>query len=308
MGRGALLVLLSLAVPSQPASAQDPDTIPAEPTDTVLADTSAADTTAPDVAERSPYEPPRWAVSLTAGFIGFGELQTQAVLARRTDDQGEVTTTVLQRGLEADGGLQVAVSALLGLTPAWAVRAGAGWGRGRLTAEVSGGDDELAGAVAELPVPGQGEFRVLSGELAVRFRTVSGRRLQPYLEVGMAALRWDMDGEPIVGGEGLAGRTRWAGLAAAGGIIPVWPGISGRVQLSGAFFRSPLAPAAPGPLGAAEGLVVIFPEPATGAFADPAIELTRTLRLDVGVSMELGRAGEAPPGSAADAPPSAGRR
>lgn len=303
MGRGAVLVLLGLAGLSGGAAAQEPEDTTRVPE--AAADTAAADTAATPPA---PYEPPRWAFSLTTGFTGFGDLQTQGITALVTDPEGETSTTLLRRDIDAEGGVQVGASAVLSLTPAWAVRAGVAWGRGRLTTGLSGADEELGDAIAALSIPGRGSFRLVTAEAAVRFRTVSYRRAQPFLELGAAALRWDLDGAAIPGGEELSeGQTRWAGLAAVGAIVPVWPRISGRIQLSGHVFRSPLGPVPAGPLASNDSLTLTFDDPEVGAFADPQVELTRILRLDVGLSLEVGRIRPAaPPRSEADAPPRGG--
>lgn len=317
----ALAALTGLGAPlpgtgARPAAAQDPQQ-PA-PRDTAAVDTAGA--ALPDTLRSDPlaglaadtttpfeYVSPRWSFSLTTGFIRYGEFQSQDVLATWTEPGGDPVSRVMRRSIDADGGIQVSGSALLGLSRAWAVRAGATFGTGSLDVSVADEDDELQEEVASLTSGGAGDFSVLGAEAALRFRMASGRRLQPYVELGVAALRWSLDGRTPPGAETL-GRTRVAGLGALGAVIPVWDRVVGRVQLSGQYFRTPVVPST-GQLAENDTLSVEFAQPADVNYADPRVELGRMLRLDVGVSVQLGRVTRpGRPGSAGAATSGAARR
>ncbi|HSH45521.1 MAG TPA: hypothetical protein VK966_06680 [Longimicrobiales bacterium] len=331
MRRGPVLVprvLIALAVVAaafrggDPLAAQDPvpgDTLPADtlPADTVRSDAiptpgdpmgrdplAASDTTSPG----SPYEPPQWALSLGTGFTSHGDLQAQDIVATWMAEDGTTDVRTMRRGVGADGGLQLSGSVLLGLTPAWAVRAGGAWSTGSLDVSVSGEDEDRVEEVQALTEHGAGEFSILSGEAALRFRMASSRRLQPYAELGVAVLRWALDGDAGPGTDDLDGLTRVGGVAAFGAILPVWGRLAAQAQLSAQYFRTPVRPVAPGPLAENDTLSVVFGEAAGAAYADPRIELARLLRLDVGLSLETGRVGPARPGSGSAAPSSAAPR
>lgn len=336
MRRGPVLVprvLIALAVVGaasfggDPLAAQDPvpgDTLPGDtlPADTLPADTVRSDAipTPGDPMGRDPlagsdttpagpsYEPPRWALSVGTGFASYGDLQAQDVVATWTAEDSITDVRTMRREVKAAGGLQVSGSVLVGLTPAWAIRAGGAWSSGSLDVSVSGEDEDRVGEVRTLTGQGAGEFNLLSGEAALRFRMASSRRLQPYAELGVAVLRWALDGDAGPGTEDLDGTTRVGGVAALGAILPVWGRLAARAQLSARYFRTPVRPVAPGPLAENDTLSVVFGEAAGAAYADPRIELARLLRLDVGLSLETGRVGPARPGSGSAAPSSAGPR
>lgn len=286
MRAGALAAALGLlAALAGPGAAQDPDSLPAPapvPQDSVR--------TAP--AAPGAYTPPRVAVSVMVGTLGFGELQRQGVTAEVLDAGGAVLgTDTLTRILGAGDGLQVGASALLGLSGPWALRGAISWGRGTLEAGYAG-DEPVRGDAAGVEVPTSADFTVLSAEGALRYRLLSRRRLQPYMELGVAAVRVEAEDAAHPGAGDLDGETSLGALAAVGAIVPLVGPVSGRIQASGHFFRTPAAPAPAGGLaGAADTLRLTFQDPAVGPFADRAVELTRTLRLELGLSVGIGSAG-----------------
>lgn len=276
-GTFSLLLVLAAGAPVG-AAAQEPE------------DRAAADTTPATRPAPPPYVPPRIAFAVTIGTLGFGDLHVQPVRVERlgkdgTDlgDEGS-----LRRTLSAEDGLQLAASAVLGLSPAWAVRVGVAVGTARLAAGYSG-EEQLREDVTAMPDPVSPDLTILAIEGALRFRMLSGRPFHPYVELGLAAVRAEAEDATFPGAASLDGSASLAGLASVGAVVPVWDVFSGRVQLTGHFFHT--APvAAPQGVLVTEGtrLRVTFEQPSAGSFADPMPELTRTLRLDVGVAIDLG--------------------
>lgn len=256
-----------------------------------IPDTAAADTIAPATRAAAPaYVPPRVAFSVSLGTLGFGDLHIQPVRVQRLGKDGTVLDDEgsLRRTMSAGEGLQVVASALLGLSPAWAVRVGASLGRATL-AEAYSGEEQLREDVAALPDPVSPDLSSLAIEGALRFRMRSGRPFHPYAELGLAAVRIEPEDPTFPGAASLDGSVSLAGLAAVGAVVPVWDVFAGRLQLTGQFFRTAPAPAPTGER-VTEGtrLRVTFEPPAVGSFADPMPELTRTLRFDVGILIDLG--------------------
>lgn len=267
-----LLVIPALVAPAaQPAAAQTEDTTTAAP------------------APRPPYVPPRIAVSVTGGRLSFSDLQNQRVRAQRLDEGGTPTDEAsLERSLEAEDGLQVGASVLVGLTPVWALRVGAALGTASLAAGYSG-DDPWEGDVRALPVGPSADVSVLSAEGALRFRMRSSRPFHPYAELGLGALRLTADDPAFPGAAGLTGETSLSVLAAVGAIVPIRGALAGRLQATGHFFGTPASPAEAGaPVATGDTLRVTFLGAAAGTFADPARELLRAFRLEVGLSVEVG--------------------
>ena len=264
--------------------------------------TAQAGDSAVAAAPRPAYEPPRVAFSVGVGTLGVTELQTQAVTVERLDDAGAPTESAsLDRTLAAERGVSVGASALLGLTPAWAIRAGLSWGTASL-GQGFAGDDRWEEAAEGLTPGASTDLTMLAAESAFRFRMRSGRRMQPHLEIGMGAVRMEA-GDPSYPGAGaLTGETRVGLLAGFGAIFPLWRRIAGRAQATGLFFANPTGLADAGSaVAAGDTLRVRFDAPEAGAFADPARELMRALRLEVGLSLEVGRV--ARPSVAPAAPP-----
>lgn len=282
-----LLVLPALASGAQPVGAQTEDTTTVGP------------------PPKPSYDPPRIAVSLAGGRLSFSDLQNQRVRAERLNEAGTPTgESFLERSLAAEDGLQVGGSVLLGLSRAWAVRVGATVGKASLAAGYSG-DDPWEEDVKGLPVAPSTDVSVLSAEGALRFRMRSSRPFQPYAEMGLGALRLTAEDPSFPGAAGLTGETSLSVLAAVGAIIPIRGPLAGRLQATGHFFGTPASPAEAGaPVAAGDTLRVTFLDAAAGTFADPVRELLRALRLDVGLSVEVGamRRSDAPA-----APPSGSR-
>lgn len=271
--RAAPVLLVLAALPAAPptAGAQTPDSTP-----------SAR-------APRPAYVPPRLAVSVTAGWLRFGELQNQGVRAERLDEDGiPAGEASLERILAAEDGLQVGASVLMGLSRAWAVRLGATVGTASL-AGIYSGDDPWEGDVEGLPVAPSTDVSVLSAEGALRFRMRSSRRIQPYAELGLGAFRITAADPAFPGAAALTGETSLSVVAGAGAIVPIRGRVAGRLQATGHFFGTPAPPAEGGSsVAAGDTLRVTFLSAAAGPFADPARELLRALRLDLGLSVELG--------------------
>ena len=288
MGPRRLLTVFLLATGAAlPAAAQAPD--------------SSEATTRPSRA----YVPPRVALSVTAGSPGLGEIQSQEVVAERLFGGAVTETASLRRTLSVEDGFHAGVSALFGLSPAWGVRVGLAAGRANLAAEYSG-EEEWEDAVRGLDPGGAGELSTLSAEAALRFRMVSRRRLQPYAEVGITTLRIDAEDPGFPGAAGLAGQTSVGGLAAVGAVFPLLGRVAGRVQATAQLFGNPATPALEGAAAApVDTLRVTFATLEAGPYADPYRELLAALRLDVGLSLELGSTRR--PRGAAAAPPSDSR-
>ncbi|HUG41014.1 MAG TPA: hypothetical protein VMM12_11030 [Longimicrobiales bacterium] len=267
-----LLPALLAALPPREAAAQGPD---------------AASPTRPPAP---PYAAPRVAFSVTLGTLGVGDLQAQPVLAEVVDEAGVPTAAdTLARTLGAEDGFQVGGSALVGLTPAWAVRAGLTLGRATLVAGYAGEEAYERGARG-LAGPASTDLSVLAAEGALRFRLPSGRRVQPYAELGVALVRVEAADTSFPGAGSLTGEASPSVLGALGAIIPIRGALTGRVQASAHYLRTPagLAPA-DAPVAAGDTLRLTFAAARAAPFADATREVLRVLRLDIGLSLEVGR-------------------
>lgn len=282
------LALIGLAFAAS-ATAQEPPVGARPPRDTVVQDTVPTDTL---LAPPTPVGPaPRLSLTAHVGTFGIGDLQQQPVLAVRRTPGGVVTASdTLQRVIRVGGGFQVGASAVWSIDPTWAVRLGLSWGRSSLEASYSDGDDALRADVAAIAGPGEVDARVLTLESALRFRIPSQRRVEPYAEMGVGAVRWSVEGEGFPGAEHPDAETRPAVLAAVGVRLPLRAGLSGHFAISGRWFRTPLGTALAGtPVGEGDTVEVRFAAPGALPFADSALELTRGFRLEAGFSLELGR-------------------
>ena len=252
---------------------------------------------------------PRVAFAIGIGTLGISDLQVQPVRAERTGPGGTVTESVLRRSIRAEGGYQVSGSALLSLSRAWAVRAGAGAGRADLRMGYGGDDDDLLAEARGIPLPGEATLNLVSGEAALRFRVPAPGRFRPYGELGVAAERWGLDGGEdalVPGTEPLLEEvTRIGAHIAVGGEFPLTGRLDGRLQLSTRLFRTPVTPGPAGTaLGGTDSLRLTLAAIGAAPFADGAVEIARIFRLEAGLSLRLGAVGEPPKPSAGsgDAP------
>jgi opacity protein-like surface antigen len=292
--RGLLVVSLVAILSPAFAVAQDPP-LPEAPAPDTIPD--AVPDTIPD-APAPIWTPPRFTVSVSIGTLGSGDLQTQAVQAERLGEDGVVLESAdLGRRIGLRGGYRAQVSATGALGHGWALRLAAAMGRGRLAHSYSGPDRWAADAAA-LPAAGDRDVSLTGIETALRFNVLTGHRLSPYLEVGIAADRWQSAGagDPVAGAAALsAGVTRVAGLAAVGGLYPVTDRLAVRVQATTRFQRTPLSAIPPGhEIARGDTLVLTTQAHQARPFADPAVELLSLVRLDFGLSYGLGPAGAMP--------------
>lgn len=284
-----------------PLAAQEPDTIPQ--------DTSEQQEAAPP--PEPTYAPPRFALSLNVGTLGFSTLQSQPVTATRINAAGEaLDSTVLNRAVDSDRGFQLGASAVLSLDHAWALRLGLTLGRATIRPEYQGDAALFAATAARLAATEVTDVTLLGLEAALRMRIPSTRRVQPYLELGGSVTRWrggtGEAGTPVLG----EGVHRMGGLAAAGLDIPVTDRLAARLQATTRVFRTPVDPAPAGTAGPATSTMTLhFARPETDPFADSLQELTTTLRLELGISLGLGGPVEAParPAAPAASPSPTGR-
>lgn len=280
-----LLVAALAAWVVVPLAAQEPDTVPQ--------DTSEQQEAAPP---EPTYAPPRFALSLTAGTLGFSTLQSQPVTATRINAAGEaLDSTVLSRAVGSDRGFQLGASGTFSLDHAWALRLGLTVGRATIRPEYQGDAALFAATATRLAATEVTDVTLLGLEAALRMRIPSARRVQPYLELGGSVMRWRGGaggaGTPALG----EGVHRMGGLAAAGLDIPVTDRLAARLQATTRVFRTPVDPAPAGTAGPATSTMTLhFARPETDPFADSLQELTTTLRLELGISLGLGGTVEAP--------------
>lgn len=308
----AALLLLGLA--GTPLAAQEPDTTPALPDPEEAGALPPADSatqgmaprsgasaqdTVPARPERPPYVPPRYALSMTLGTAGLGTLQRQPVLARRINAAGAtLDSTYLSRAIEGGRAVQLSVSALVSLTPSWALRLGAMADRATLRPEFRGGeeDDLFIGAARRLANAQETHVTMLGVEGAIRLRIPASRRAQPYLELGASAVRWDADDALNAAGDLTDGVMRVGGLAGVGILVPFGDRFAARAQAMSHAYRTVLEPASAGtPAGRGRTLSLELVDSPATAFADGAHELTTTIRLELGLSVRLGAALPVPP-------------
>jgi hypothetical protein len=304
----ALLLAMAAAGAGQARAQEPPDSAAAQPQDTAAQ--QQADSVA--VIEVPPLMGPRFSLALMLGPAGFGEIQSQTIITVETDLAGAVLDSAeASRSLVADGGLQAAVSLAYAVTPAWVLRVGAGVTRGTLRTEYEGDPDEFVRPVGPLslnlldPIAGSRatDFTVLEVESALRYRIPSSRRLQPYLELGTVMSRWTAK-DAVAGAAGLEdGITRFGVIGAVGGRLPLRERLSLRLRVSTRALGNPAAGGGPESLAIpGSRLVPESLEPGGAPFADTTREVLRALRLEAGLSLDLGRAADPPPDrSGADA-------
>jgi len=242
----------------------------------------------------------RVTVSVSASTLGLGHLQSQPVEAERFDDEGLSETAILERTLTASGGIRANVSVAFRVDPSWSLRIGAGAGRVRLDDAFSGAD-EWTTAARETTRGGPRDVAIAGVEAALRFQLPSAHAFHPYLELGVAAERWDSDASAVSafpGSEALVEAvTRVGGHAALGGTYGLTDRLAARVQASTRVFRTPFSPMAAGlEVGRSDTLVLTSASPPGHGFADSAIELVRSTRLELGLTYALVGARASRPG------------
>ncbi len=278
------------------------DTIP--PPERTVPDTAA--TATPGTEPALGYEPPRWTVSFTLGTLGFGNLQTQPFLAERLDGHGTVLSTAnLTRTVRADGGFQGTASGVVSLSRAWAARVGVGAARSTIGVRFSGTDDLFALSASRLADPLDATAWLLVGEAGLRYRVPTSTRARPYIELGVAALHWRPDRTAAL--PDLEELWRYAAYAAAGAVVPLAGPWRAELRAVRRLSRTPTPPSAAGIVGPSSSTLRLTAQPGSGtAYADVALELLSELRLDVGLSVGLGRLPPPdPPGTGARPSPSA---
>lgn len=286
-----LLVLVAGLAPwsAAPLAAQEPDTLrdprarPEQGELTAVQDTAPLETPAPA------YVPPRYSVSVTIGRPGGGVMQVQPVQLTTLDEAGlPVDSAVLRRSVEAGDGVQLGVSAVYGLGPAWGVRVGASVGRISLRPHYDGDEATLEDAAPALAADEGADVSTFIVEGALRMRLLSSRRAQPYLEIGASWLRWSTDPGAGAAVDLPGGEHRLGAVGGAGVLIPFTDRLSARVQVQTRAFRTPVAPRAAGSEALSSAThVVTFAPPSTGLFADGIRELYSTTRLEVGITVRL---------------------
>lgn len=301
------IVALLAAVGSVPVGAQEPDTIP-DPSDPRQwperperqeRPDQPQDTASRQPSTRSPaalsYIPPRFAFSVTASTFGFDELQSQPVVLKRQDAAGMVLDSAfMTRSVEAEGGFQIGASGLMSLGAGWAVRAGAALGWTTLRPRYRGEETLFETAGRRIAASEEADATVVTGEAALRMRLPSSRRAQPYLEIGASAIEWRIESSPGFPGAG-ANIRRFGGLAGIGLEIPFSERLSARAQATQRVFRTPLDAVPAGTEGSVRATTAVeFAASPADLFADAARELSTGLRLELGVSLGVGRAVKAP--------------
>lgn len=229
------------------------------------------------------------------GLPGGGEAQNHPVRLWRTDLGGAVLdSAVLSRTIELRGGVYGGVSGAVGLGRDWAVRLGLGVATGTLEASYDGSDDlfvtsanAVAGKAADLSI--------VTIESALQYRVPSTRRVQPYVELGAAVSRWTADGSLPEAAALSSGVTRYEVMAGVGGIIPITRRLSARVHAARRVFQTPVpVPAVGDTVLSSSALVLVSRPSASTSFADATREMLGLLRLQVGVSYDIGRPPRAP--------------
>lgn len=302
MSGRALAVLLAIGVASAGrAGAQEPPDS-AAPQQPDSAAPQQADSVAP--IQVPPLTGPRFSLILTVGPTGLGELQSQPIVARRTDLAGAVLdSAVVGRSLVADGGYHAAASAAYALTPAWVIRLGAGVTRGTLRPEYEGDPDVFIHSEGAItinlldPLVGSRttDFSVLEVESALRYRIPSSRRLQPWLELGAVMTRWST-ADAVPGAMDLEGGvTRFGAVGAVGGRLPLKDGLSLRLRVSTRAIGNPVPRGRDALTIPGSRLDLDYREPSGAPFADATRELLRVLRFEAGISLDLGRAADPRP-------------
>lgn len=258
-----------------PLAAQDPDTL--------------SDRPAGPEAPAPAYVPPRYSVSVTIGRPGGGVMQTQPVQLTTLDEAGlPLDSALLRRSVEAGDGVQLGVSAVYGLGPAWAVRVGAAFGRISVGPRYDGEEATLEDAAEALAADEGSDISTVLVEGALRMRLLSSRRAQPYLEMGASWLRWSTDAGAAAALDLPSGERRLGAVGGAGVLIPFTDRLAARVQVETRAFRTPVSTRAAGSEALSSAThVVTFAPPSTGLFDDDSRELYSTTRLEVGITMRL---------------------
>jgi hypothetical protein len=237
-------------------------------------------------------------LTFSVGTLRFGEIQGQPIQAQRLGDAGDVAETlILRRELGAASGLHVGAGVVIPLGPVWRGRLGVGLGRASLRQGFHGPDAWTEEAAA-VPVTGERDVAIATGEAALRFVVPSRHALRPYLEVGVSAERWSSDspGEAFPGAERLAeGVSRVGAHAAVGAGYAITSRLKGVLQASIRTVRTPLDPIADGvEIGRGSDMVLTALAPSSGPFADHSVASLRMLRLELGLSYSFGEARVAP--------------
>lgn len=258
------------------------------------------------VAPVRAYLPPRLALSLTVGRPAAGDLQWQPMLAERTDLSGTVLgSSAVTRSVRAGGGLSAGVSGLVSLGPAWAVRLGLTRATTTLETGYESADPVYEAAASALADRESARLTTHTVEGVIRFRMLSTRVLQPYMEVGGAAVDWSTDDG--FASAGIVPGIRYAAVAGLGAVVPLTDRFSGRVQATTMVFRTTLEPTDAGTPGVtSSALTLTFQDPAGAGFADAAREVARVTRLELGITAGFGsvrRPPSDPSGTAAPPPP-----
>lgn len=309
MPRVPSTLALALAIIGLPAGlrAQQGGEAAGEAADTLRQDTTAQDTLPPP-RPAFVYVPPAFSLAVSVGTPGSSPLQTQPVLGRREVFFGTVPdSATIDRTVQATGQLFVGASATLGLSPAWALRLGVGFARGTLETAYDG-DDGYSAAASDRAA-GPTDIQVLSGESVLRYRIPSGRRLQPFVELGGGVSRWTADAGSGQTAALRSGELRFEGVAGAGAVIPLNSRFSAQIRATTHLFRTPVSPVSAGDtlayvpgdkaqetlFTARSTLLLTTLAPSGGPFADSGRELASLLRLEVGISFDLGGRAEQPP-------------
>lgn len=319
MARFAFLLALlsSLALPGAgELRGQEGGEAGAAAPDSARQDTTAQDTLPPP---RPPfrYTPPALSVTVSVGRPGSGPLQTQPVLVQYSGLYGAPPDTVrLARELRAEGGLVAGVAATVSLAPSWAVNLGVGLARAEVQTRYAA-DEEALGPSAAALAGGNVDLTAVSVETTVRYRIPSSRRLQPFIELGGAVSRWSLPQSLSAATELSSGATRLEAVAGVGAIVPLNDRFSARFRASSRVLRTPAPPQVSGvtlatvPKGAGQplfrqrhSLLMQTQTIPDNGFADSAREVLALLRVELGISLDLGRTGEASPGPAAPSAPS----
>ena len=307
------LVLAAVSVSALTAQERPP---PMERGDTIPQDTATRDTVRPP-APTLGYDPAAVALEVSFGLPGSGTAQRQPVRAWRTDFSGTVVdSALLTRATELRGGISGGVSGIIGLGKDWALRLGLQVATATVATDYTGAEADEVLVTAANATPGAAtELRLLSLETGLRFRIPSSRRLQPYLEVGAALSRWAATGDVPPALDDDFG-TRVEAVAGFGGVIPLTSRFSARIHASTRLFRTLVDTRPPGDtLGTRVSLgwppgrkeewrttTLVAEAPTRSLFADGARETLGLLRLQAGLSYDLGRTLPPPP-QPPEAPP-----
>ncbi len=219
------------------------------------------------------------------GTTGYPDLQIQPVLVERLDEDGAVIgSNTLRRHLRAERSGSVGLELGMAMGRQWSISVAGSLGRTRLTQSFDG-PEEWAVNAAEVPVaedPGIGLFAWMA---AVQYRITTGLPLSTYLRVGFGSERWRSDAALPAGAGGAQAVTRYSGLAVVGGEYQLTPTLAVGVRANTVVFRTPLMPAVAGTeLGRTDTVVLTAQAPAARRFADEALELVRTTRLELGLT------------------------